>query len=617
MCGVVGFNSTNLNKLQKMIKAIIHRGPDDQGTYEDEDFSLGHVRLSILDLSNAGHQPMQYEHLVIVFNGEIYNFQEIKTELSEYTFHSQSDTEVVLKAFHKWGVKAVDKFIGMFAFAIWDKNDKKLFLFRDRVGIKPLYYYINEESFAFGSEPSTLQAYEPNLSINQNALAEYFQYGYIPTGKSIYTNCFQVPPGHYLIYQNGKISLQTYWSINYFFTLPKFQKSEIELIDELETLLINACKFRMVSDVPVGVFLSGGIDSSVVAAILQKHYGNIHTFTIGFNEKRYNEAGYAKAVAEHLGTTHTEKILELSEARTILEHLPVIYSEPFGDSSGIPTTLVSQVAKEAGVKVVLSADGGDELFCGYERYWITNRIGRLFFSMPYFLRKTIASIIESIGSKWLAKIVPLRNFDHKYSQLIQMLREPNWEVFYTNILHTFKDSEIIKLTGNSSSLSEPSFELGKQESPMQGMMLWDYHHYLPYDILTKVDRATMSVSIEGREPLLDHRIAEFMAQVPFEYKYRNGQSKYLLRKVLERYLPKHLIERPKMGFGIPIFEWFKEDFITLLDHHISKKALQQHSLLDKSFVENLITKYKRNEPVNVNKLWLILVFQMWYEKWKR
>lgn len=617
MCGIVGFSGNDTEKLQSMMTSIAHRGPDDQGLYVNDSVSLGHVRLSIIDVSHAGHQPMQYQHLTIVFNGEIYNFNEIRSELSEYSFDSHSDTEVVLKAFHKWGVKAIDKFIGMFAFAIWDAENEKLFLFRDRIGVKPLYYYFDENTFAFASEPKAIKAYKPDLAINEKALFEFFQYGYISSGLSIYKHCFKVPPGHYLVYQNNLITLNEYWSIDRFFTLPKFQKSEAELINELEALLIDACRYRMVADVPVGVFLSGGIDSSVVAAILQKHLGNIHTFTIGFHENRYNEANYAKAVANYLGTYHTEKYLGINEAKTILERFVDIYDEPFGDSSGIPTTLVSQIAKEAGVKVVLSADGGDEVFCGYERYWLSYRIGRILFRCPAIVRKILGKTMDFIGVRRASMVLPLHNIEHKYSQLSQMLRERSWKGFYERIVHTFKEFEIGQLLGHKGEVREPSFVLGAKEHPMQGMMLWDYHRYLPDDILTKVDRATMSVSIEGREPLLDHRIAEFMAQVPFEYKYRNGTSKYLLRKVLERYIPKELIDRPKMGFGIPIFEWFQNDLKKLFADHMNEEQLNKHHLLNTRLVQSWLTKYYAGEPININKLWLILVFQMWYRKWMR
>ncbi len=618
MCGIVGFNSKKTDTLNNMLKSINHRGPDDSGIYEEDDISLGHVRLSILDLSAHGHQPMIYENLVMVYNGEVYNFKDIKKELIEfgYTFTSQTDSEVILKACHKWGIKAVDKFIGMFAIAIYDKNSKDLVLIRDRVGVKPLYYYFDGKDFIFASELKPIMEYKKDLQINKDALYEFFQFGYISSNLSIFENCYKVPPGHFLKLriENLELKIEEYWSVLPYFQKPKFQKSEDELIDELENLLIDAFSLRMVADVSIGVFLSGGIDSSIVAAILQKHYGNIHTFTIGFKEAKYNEATWAKRVANHLGTNHTEKYLSSSEAKRILEHFVDIYDEPFGDSSGIPTTLVSQVAKENGIKVVLSADGGDEIFCGYERYWYSYAIGNKILKLPKFARKSLAKIMDIVGVQNASKLFKIKNFEHKYNQLSEMLKDDNWKSIYEKLIHNSKNYEIKELLGLIKDIDEKSFKIGEKENPMQGMMLWDYHRYLVDDILTKVDRATMSVSIEGREPLLDHRIAEFMAQVPFELKYKDGTSKYLLRKVLERYLPKELIERPKMGFGIPMFEWFSSDLRNLFDTYFQKEQFD-HGLLNFDYLEKEYEKLKENRALNINKLWFVLVFAMWYEKY--
>jgi asparagine synthase (glutamine-hydrolysing) len=615
MCGLVGFKGRDREKLGLMLESIQHRGPDDQGVYESESFSLGHVRLSILDLSSQAHQPMSYENLVMVYNGEVYNFKEIREELKSlgYSFDSNSDSEVVLKAYHKWGVEAIDKFIGMFALAIYDKAQETLTLIRDRVGVKPLYYYFNEKEFAFASELKALFQYKKNYSIKKEALYEFFTFGYISSNLSIFENCFKLPQAHYAIFdiKSHKITLKEYWSIVPFFKKPKFQKSEEELINELEELLISAFKYRMVSDVPVGVFLSGGIDSSIVAAILKKHHGEIHTFTIGFKEAKYNEASYAKQVAQYLGTNHTEKFLESSEAEEILNHFVDIYDEPFGDSSGIPTTLVSQLAKDSGVKVVLSADGGDEIFCGYSRYWISYNIGKKILSLPEFLRRSIAFLMVAIGVDNASKVFKLKNFDHKYNQLIEALRSEGWQTLYKTIIQSSKNYDLKQLLNFKEEINEPSFLVGEKEHPMQGMMLWDYYRYLPDDILLKVDRATMSVSIEGREPLLDHRIAEFMAQVPFELKYKDGTSKYLLRKVLERYLPKELIDRPKMGFGIPLFEWFSGPLRKKFEHYF----LQEDELINMDYARELLQRLKDGKPVNINLLWFILVYLMWKEKY--
>ena len=615
MCGVVGFNSKNSNKLKKMLNLIKHRGPDDNGVFETEEFSLGHVRLSILDLSSHGHQPMEYDNLTMVYNGEVYNFKEIREELISlgYKFTSDSDSEVILKAYHKWGINSIDKFIGMFAIAIYNRESKKITLIRDRVGVKPLYYYFDGEDFIFASELKPIIEFfkdKKELKINKDALFEYFKFGYISSNLSIFENCNKVPAGHYLTFNLKTLTLniESYWSILPFFELPKFQKTEEELIDELEDILIDAFKYRMVSDVPVGVFLSGGVDSSIVAAILQKHYGNIHTFTIGFKEDKYNEANYAKDVAEHIGTTHTEKYLNSSEAKDILNRFVDIYDEPFGDSSGIPTIFVSQIAKEAGVKVVLSADGGDEVFCGYDRYWVINDIGEKLFKIPKPIRKTLNSIMNIIGDNRVSYILRNEKLLSKYKLIHKILDNSSWEELYDSLISL----DIEDLLNSKKRIYDNSFNIGEREHQMQGMMLWDYHRYMVDDILTKVDRATMSLSIEGREPLLDHRIAEFMAQVPFDLKYKNGDSKYLLKKVLERYIPKEMIDRPKQGFGIPVFEWFNSELKSLFKTYLDKSELKKHNLLNEEYIRE---EYNRLSSKNVNRLWFVLVFQMWYKKY--
>jgi len=613
MCGIVGFNNKKTDTLNEMIKSIEHRGPDDFGTFESNECSLGHVRLSIMDLTTQGHQPMIHENLKIVYNGEVYNFKEIRKELIEvgYKFTSDTDTEVILKAYHHWGIKAVHRFIGMFAIAIYDEESSDLVLIRDRVGVKPLYYYHDNTDFIFASELRPIMKYKNDLKINNDALGEYFKYGYIPSSLSIFENCHKLSAGHYAIYntKSSKFEVKEYWSILPFFNLPKFQKTEEELIDELEKVLIKSFKYRMVSDVPVGVFLSGGVDSSIVAAILQKHHGNIHTFTIGFKEEKYNEARYAKEVAEHLGTQHTEKILGEKEARKILKNFINIYDEPFADSSGIPTTMVSQVAKDAGIKVVLSADGGDEIFCGYRRYWTIERQWNQILSIPHPLRQMIKTFITP-----LSKVITYKTIGSKIHTLKELLHYKNGQELYITSMLFFKKLELNSLLSHK---SKKDMEISSFDFSMQGMMLRDYHHYMVDDILTKVDRATMSVSIEGREPLLDHHIAEFMAQVPFKYKYKDGTSKYLLKKVLERYIPQKMIDRPKMGFAIPILEWFKHDLNMLVKENINEVRLDEHQLFNKDYIHELYSKNQNNKLLSrTKKLWVILIFQLWYKKYK-
>ena len=618
MCGIVGFNGQDSRQLELMMESIHHRGPDDKGTFESETFSLGHVRLSILDLSSHGHQPMHYDSLSMVYNGEVYNFKEIQQELIDdgYEFSSDSDSEVILKAYHKWGIEALDKFVGMFAIAFYDKVSLELTLIRDRVGVKPLYYYFDGVDFVFASELKPIISFfkdKKALEISQDAVYEYFKVGYISSNLSIFENCYKVPAGNYLTFNTttNSLKIEEYWSILPFFKLPKFQKSEKELIDELENILIKAFKYRMVSDVPVGVFLSGGVDSSIVASILQKHYGNIHTFTIGFKEDTYNEAIYAKEVAKHIGTTHTEKYLDASGAKEILDKFVDIYDEPFGDSSGIPTILVSQVAKDAGIKVVLSADGGDEVFCGYSRYWTIDNIGKKLFKLPKVIIGSLNFMMDKIGDDNITKLIKSSNAKFKYKLIHKILKNSkSWKDIYLSLT----SYEVDELLDFQKDIDDDGFEVGESVAPMQGMMLWDYHRYMVDDILTKVDRATMSLSIEGREPLLDHTIAQFMAQVPFEMKYKNGDSKYLLKKVLERYIPKEMIYRKKMGFGIPIFEWFSSDLKKLFEVYFQEDKLKEHNLLNQKYIDR---EYKEMSKKNIVNLWLILVFQMWYQKYKK
>jgi len=604
MCGIVGFNFKNENLLEKMKNSIRHRGPDDNGSYFDKNVSLGHVRLSILDLSPLGHQPMSFEGLTLVYNGEIYNFEEIKDELIKYgySFSSNSDSEVVLKAYHKWGDKVVDKFRGMFAFVIYDKKSIKIF--RDRVGVKPLYYYFDGDNFIFSSEVRAIREFK-KLDIDKVSLSYFFEYGYIPRDKAIFKGVNKLLAGHYLEFDIEKKSLkiEKYWDIKDYFNIS--YKSEEEIIDELESVLIEGIKYRMKSDAPVGVFLSGGVDSSLVASILQKHYGNIHTFTIGFKEEKYNEAHFAKEVANYIGSNHTEKFLDMYQAKEILKSFVDIYDEPFGDSSGIPTFLVSKIAKENGVKVVLSADGGDELFCGYERYWLTHNLGKKFKNLP--LKPFWLKLLNLSYNQLLH--IPIKNMDHKLGFLQNLLKTSSWNEIYETILKQYRD-DIKYLDLDNLNNQNSYFKFGEKFNPMQGMMLWDFYNYLPDDILVKVDRATMANSIEGREPLLDNKIIEYAATIPFEYKYKNNESKYILKKVLERYLPKEMIYRKKMGFGIPMFEWFRSDLIKLFEEYF-----YDDDIIDMQYPRKLLQDFKAGKYVNINKLWFVLVYKMWKEKY--
>jgi asparagine synthase (glutamine-hydrolysing) len=640
MCRIVGFIDFNFNNFYSLEETItlmrdtlIHGGPDDAGIFIDKDFpvALGHRRLSILDLSPLGHQPMEFENLVITYNGEVYNFKEIRKELEKegYKFISNSDTEVILKAFHWWGFSAVHKFRGMFAFALWDKKDKKLILCRDRIGVKPLYYYYKDGLFMFASELKAFHKHPKfEKKLNLTGLSLYLKYGYIPAPYSIFENVRKLKPGHFLVLdQKGNIEEFPYWKVEDYFLKGKEEKdkwlkrSEEELAGELEEILTESFKLRLVSDVPVGMFLSGGIDSSTVCALLSKEGIKLKTFTIGFYEKEYNEAEYAKKMAEYFGTEHTELYCTPKEAFEIIPKLPEIYDEPFGDSSAIPTYLVSRLAKSR-VKVSLSADGGDEQFCGYTVYWlITDRMAKLS-KIPFssLLANTLDLIHPDLALKLYNAFKPVlpkyTNFRDKYIKLRNVLKAKDTMEQYDLSVSYFLEEDL-RLLG-----IEPSEKKDLKDwilvdglDPLASMMLLDLKTYLPDDILVKVDRATMSVALEGREPFLDHRIVEWTSQLPVEFKYKNGVSKYLLRKVLYKYIPKELVERPKQGFGVPIYEWFKKELRELYMEYLNVERIKKERLFNHLEVKRLLEDFLSDKGVNHNKLWLLFVFEMWRERW--
>ena len=550
---------------------------------------------------------MEFDNLVLIYNGEIYNYKELKEELKKYgyVFNSNSDSEVVLKSFHKWGKSCVHKFRGMFAFAIYEKLENRLILCRDRVGVKPLYYYFDGKNFLFSSEIRAIRKYK-KLDINRIALAQFFEYGYISEEYGIFENVKKLLPGYFLEFdlKTKEIKLKNYWKIEDYFHI--LQKSEEEVIEELEAILVEGISYRMVSDVDIGVFLSGGVDSSLVSAILQKKFGNIKTFTIGFKEEKYNEANYAKEVSQYLHSDHTEYILDVNEAKEVLLNKFVdIYDEPFGDSSGIPTYLVSKIAKENGVKVVLSADGGDELFCGYERYWYSYNLGKVFSNLP--LKNQLLYLLNNF-EKFLFKI-PIKNIEHKLGFLKNLLKEHDWQFIYETIIKNYRE-DIKKLGLKSIKLNKDYFKFGEKFHIIQAMMLWDFYNYLPNDILVKVDRATMFNSIEGREPLLDNKIVEYSVSIPFDLKYKNKESKYILKKILEKYLPKHLVYRKKQGFGIPIFEWFRAELGKLFEEYF-----EDDEIVNMDYIRSLKKSFDEGKYININKLWFVLVYKMWKEKY--
>lgn len=637
MCRIVGFKDYRYqagyglgNTVEAMRDTLIHGGPDDAGIFEYGNVAFGHRRLSILDLSSLGHQPMTFEKLIITYNGEVYNFKEVRKELEDsgYGFQSDSDTEVILKSFHKWGKKAVHKFRGMFAFAIYDLEKEQIVLCRDRAGVKPLYWYFQDGLFMFASE---LKAFHQHpgfqKELNHDSLSLFLNHGYIKAPHTIFKNTYKLEPGTILtIDGDQKIEIERYWDIRDYYeegfeNLAHGQKRQDEdVIAELETVLQESFDLRMVSDVPVGVFLSGGIDSSLLTALLQKKSSvPIKTFTIGFEENDYNEADDARKIAAHLGTDHSELYCTPKEAFDIVPRIADVLDEPMGDTSIIPTLLVSKMARNE-VKVALSADGGDELFCGYTRFWYHGNRVRNLENMPF--RKMLANILSTIDPKrvsdiykklsWFLPAYP--NVRDKYAKLIEVLQAEDAVGVYSKSEQCFLSKDI-KALGLVPGADQYAGMDRLNGDVLSLFMYLDTKTYLPDDILMKVDRATMSVALEGREPFLDHKIMEFAAKMPMDLKYRDGTSKYALKKILYNYLPKDLIEKPKRGFSVPVFEWFKTDLKTVYQDVLSEDRIKADALFDYREVNDLLSAYFNDEGVNHNKLWNLFVFQQWKEKY--
>lgn len=618
MCGIAGCRGKYDDKtIAASFDSIRHRGPDANGIFKHEDVTLMHHRLSIIDLSELGAQPYHYEHLSMVYNGEVYNFKKVKAELISlgYEFISTSDTEVIIKAFHKWGIEAVHRFIGMFAIALFDKKEDCIYLLRDRFGVKPLYY-TTTSGFAFGSELRSILPFIPKRTIDQNAVYEYFRFGYISEEKTIFKEAKKLLSGYYLKYKDGKARAHCYWDAKLITAQSHPKLSESEWQELLHKELIEAFSLRMVSDVPVGVFLSGGIDSSLVSAILQKHYGKINTFTIGFDHERYNEAPYARQVAQHLGTNHTEFTLNTQEAFSILEKFYDIYDEPYADSSGIPSTIVSRLAAEQGIKVVLSANGGDELFAGYRHYHTTLSYYNRFLSIPSAIRHTMKWSTGALYKSGLMKYVYTKNTEHRVAVLNELLGVNELGDFYNSFLANqghLEMQSLLKVNGRDTQDTE------LVQDDMTGLMIYDIGHYLPDDLLVKMDRATMYNSIEGREPFLDHRLVKIACQMPVDLKWRNNESKWILKQILSEYIPREMFTRPKMGFSIPIFNWFSQHMDVLFDYYLTKEKLDKTNIFNTATVLNEYEKYKwnkqNNKEYNIEKMWRILSFMMWWDKW--
>ena len=632
MCGISGFidfkHNSSLEILQKMNRMLAHRGPDGEGyaVYETKPatIGLGHRRLSIIDLSEGGSQPQTFGSLHITYNGEVYNYAEIKIELEAkgYTFKSHSDTEVILQAYTEWGSNALQKFIGMFAFVIYDEEKNKIFACRDRAGVKPFFYYWKDDLFLFASElKAILQHPEFKKEIDLNAAAAYMQFGYVPTPHCIFKDTYKLKPGHFLELDIEKKNITTkqYWNVYDAYNKPILKIDLPEAIEETEKLLSNAFQYRMVSDVPVGVFLSGGYDSSCVTALLQKNNTQkIKTFTIGVPDAGLNEAPYAKEIAEHLGTDHTEYYCTQKEALEIVPQLPYFYDEPFADSSAIPTTLVSKIAKEK-VTVALSADAGDEVFAGYNRYDYVMKYGKKLQKIPSFLRSTTAAMMSAIPANSIPVLNKKYLFHSRYEKVKSLLKNPSEQNILLSLSKQMADDDISTLFKNPIGVLSSGFDSKELEgdyySTLSYIMAIDYQTYLLDDILTKVDRAGMSVSLEGREPFLDHRIIEWAAQLPLEFKYNKGNKKYILKQIVHKYLPKNMMDRPKMGFGIPIADWLQNDLKPFVDTYFDEDFIKKQNIFNNTEVQRIRSSFYDGKIERAEKIWYLLMFQMWYDKW--
>ncbi|MEN9302449.1 MAG: hypothetical protein RL264_878 [Bacteroidota bacterium] len=641
MCGITGYidfkKSTPSDTLGKMTKTLHHRGPDASGTEiltnPSCELGLGHARLSIIDLTPTGKQPMQFGNYWICFNGEVYNFAETKKELEAlgHSFIGSSDTEVILHAYIQWGEEAVHKFIGMFAFVIYDIPKNKVLCVRDRAGVKPFFYYWKDGLFMFSSELKSFHEHPRfNKVLNYPAVAAFMQYGNVPTPHCIFDYCWKLKPAHYLVIdlahpektlEKSLDAQQEYWNVYHAYNKPKQKIDFNEAKIETEKLLKSACDYRMVADVPVGVFLSGGYDSASVTALLQKdRTEKLKTFTIAVPDIGLNEAPYAKDIANHLGTDHTEIACTQKEALDLIPDLPFYYDEPFADSSAIPTTLVCKAARR-NVTVALSADAGDEVFAGYNRYDYLYRFGPKINRIPSPFRNMVATMMDIVPSTALPVLRNKYNFHNRYEKLKGILRNPSPESIMLSLSQQFTEKSLNGLMAKpffNLDTAYASKELQKDYfTPLSYMMAIDYQTYLVDDIMQKVDRAAMTVSLEGREPYLDHRVIEWAATLPDEYKYFNGNKKYILKEILHQYVPHSLMDRPKMGFAIPLAEWMTKDLRDLIESFINQKVIEEQGVFNWPQVKQIKDAFFGGKKELDYKMWYLLMFQMWYDRWMK
>lgn len=623
MCGISGFysfkNVFSRQELQSMTDALAHRGPDASGYFMDQTAGLGHRRLSIIDLSDTANQPMYSGNgrYVMVYNGEVYNYREIAIELKlnyKTDFKTSSDSEVILEAYAQYGPDFLQKLNGMFALAIYDKEKKELFVCRDRIGIKPLYYFWDGENFAFASELSALLqlSFIPR-ELNRNAVYKFLHMGFAPAPQSIYKSIKKLESATWLKISKNALESHKFWDLNAH-VQERLITREKEAIVKLSDLLMSSVQYQIKSDVPFGVFLSGGIDSSLITANAVNLSGvKVNTFSIGFEENKFNESVYAKAVANYLGTNHHEFIVSHKDAIALFDTIFEAYSEPFADPSAIPTMLVSKLARQH-VTVTLSGEGGDELFFGYGAYQWANRLNN---PMIKLFRHQIASLLKKYSSRFYrhAEYFLYPSEELQYSHILSQ------EQYYFSLkeVDELLVPEFVKHYETQSTELLNAFDIAVKNlrrtlNPMERQALFDLHFYLQGDLLTKVDRASMHFSLETRVPYLDHRIIEFTLNLSPDLKYRNGTAKYLLKEILYQYVPKKFFDRPKQGFAIPLAKWLRNDLYFLIEEALSKEVVTKYNIVQYSKVEYLKKEFLNGKDFYYSRLWLLIMLHKWLIK---
>ncbi|MDQ1728473.1 MAG: hypothetical protein QOD33_598 [Pyrinomonadaceae bacterium] len=630
MCGIAGFvdfreasnarsDEARAEILERMCRVITHRGPDDQGTMLEPGVGLGMRRLSIIDLA-GGHQPIANEDnsVTIVFNGEIYNYRELQTILQArgHRFQTNSDTETIVHAYEEFGAACLEQLRGMFAFAIWDERRKQLFIARDRVGKKPLYYSVTRGgTLVFGSElKSLLEHPDVAREINPQALDAYFSLGYVPDPISIFANVEKLPPGHYLTFTNGRLTIERYWDFSYELTTNggNGHHSAADYLDELRALLEESVKLRLVSDVPLGAFLSGGVDSSTVVGLMARQMDQpVKTFSIGFNEDSFDELKYARATAEKFGTDHHEFIVT-PDICDVVDELVWHFDEPFADSSAIPTYVVSKLAREH-VKVVLTGDGGDELFAGYTRY-LTERSRSKFDLLPRAMKEGLLDPL----SRHLPHGAWGRNFLHNIS-LDPISRYLDTVSVFTGLnkdsLYTAEFSDQLRDASHLSSYFRELSGKVSTNAPLDSLLYIDSKTYLPGDILTKVDRMSMAVSLEARVPLLDHKLIEFVTRIPAALKLAGLETKHLFKRAIADLVPAEVLHRPKQGFGVPIQHWINQQLRERIRDTLNDPRTLQRGYVTRQYVALLLDEHERGRRDHSMALWSLLMLELWHRQY--